>query len=726
METRRNVRAAREATSSKRDSFAAQLDQDPQLSTAKRTQRSDLFSSKMATKSLERRLLALEESKQELENTVKEKEVAIERLENDRRFLAQREQEEREEKERVIGDWANEKRTLEKTVRSLRSNFTMLESEHGELQDKYSDLQRTTSSTIALQKSSLATLERRVALLEEELVRSKELATRYKDTNQQLRDQLDELESEKESHPKKEEDNNWSVIREELSRQSSYMKSLESTNTRLQSEVISLRARQTSIEVLREEKRDLERKLLKAQEDKERVVKLESELDAARREREEWTSSLLNLQVDPGLDPSATITQRLSSLRLQHATLLEQHSSLQSLLVLRDNSLQSLQKSHDELKATQGELQATARLEIERRERIERKLKLSEREASGLRAILATYSAEEGAFHTPGAYDEQKSRRIEELERQIVELKESCSLLETELENALQAKSIKSEPDIKQNAEMEEELSQARQRIEELEAELAEATQEIDTQQDKVETLEQKLYELGCSINSGNHIPPNTQVVQFKNNPISEDINLRKETFERLKSENEALIGRIAKLEQGLGVGEGKGLLPQESWNNLKKERDDMIKTVADKEKRLLRLKQVFTAKTEEFREAVSSILGYTLFFQPTKIRLTSTYDISAAITFQLPRQGGAGSQDAATMKLLGVSEGGGPRINDLIQTWIVERESIPCFMAALTLDCFARMYPDVVAGTHHGDADSEVGVGDRSVDSMQMTKVVG
>ncbi len=46
-------------------------------------------------------------------------------------------------------------------------------------------------------------------------------------------------------------------------------------------------------------------------------------------------------------------------------------------------------------------------------------------------------------------------------------------------------------------------------------------------------------------------------------------------------------------------------------------------------------------------------------------------------------------------MRLLGAGngedEGLTPRMNELINHWIIERESIPCFMAALTLECFQR-----------------------------------
>ena len=66
------------------------------------------------------------------------------------------------------------------------------------------------------------------------------------------------------------------------------MRQLESANTKMTAELNVLREKQTSVEVLKEQKRDLERKLHGADELREQVVKLEAELDAARQEREEW------------------------------------------------------------------------------------------------------------------------------------------------------------------------------------------------------------------------------------------------------------------------------------------------------------------------------------------------------------------------------------------------------------------------------------------------------
>jgi mitotic spindle assembly checkpoint protein MAD1 len=72
---------------------------DPQLSTAKRKQRTQAFTSHMAHASLERQLVAAQTAKAELETKLREKDVLVERLEADKRWLADRERQEREEKE---------------------------------------------------------------------------------------------------------------------------------------------------------------------------------------------------------------------------------------------------------------------------------------------------------------------------------------------------------------------------------------------------------------------------------------------------------------------------------------------------------------------------------------------------------------------------------------------------------------------------------------------------
>lgn len=67
--------------------------------------------------------------------------------------------------------------------------------------------------------------------------------------------------------------------------------------------------------------------------------------------------------------------------------------------------------------------------------------------------------------------------------------------------------------------------------------------------------------------------------------------------MDRLKSENEALIKRLRELESSGVVGTqagGEELVPRESWEVLQKEKEELEEVVKQKEKRLLRLQQVW------------------------------------------------------------------------------------------------------------------------------------
>lgn len=72
---------------------------DPLTSSIRRKERTAAFEAQMTTASLERKLVLSEERTRELERSLREKDVVIARLESDRRFLGEREREERESKE---------------------------------------------------------------------------------------------------------------------------------------------------------------------------------------------------------------------------------------------------------------------------------------------------------------------------------------------------------------------------------------------------------------------------------------------------------------------------------------------------------------------------------------------------------------------------------------------------------------------------------------------------
>jgi mitotic spindle assembly checkpoint protein MAD1 len=166
--------------------------------------------------------------------------------------------------------------------------LTALREEHADLQDVHSTLSRSTSQTIASLKSQLTTLKHETSLFTSELTELKSIADDRSTTIQTLQDQLDELSGAQDSARHGAEEENWGVVREELHRQANYLRTLESTNTKMTVELNGLRERHASVEVLKEEKRGLERKVKVLEDLREKVVKLEAEVEAGRREREEW------------------------------------------------------------------------------------------------------------------------------------------------------------------------------------------------------------------------------------------------------------------------------------------------------------------------------------------------------------------------------------------------------------------------------------------------------
>ncbi|KIM37376.1 hypothetical protein M413DRAFT_273560 [Hebeloma cylindrosporum] len=229
----------------KRDSLAAELERDPQTSAAKRQQRTQVFTSSISHASLERQLLAAQTAKLDLETKLREKELLVERLERDRRWFADREKEEREEKERERELHEEEKKKSDTDNRSLRNSLSTLREEHADLQDAHQALSRSSNQTIASQKAQITTLTHQSSLFEEELHQFKEVAKQREQAFNNLQAQYDELISRKEDTARRVSDEeSMSVVREELHRQATYLRTLEATNSKLTTE--STHTRRTS------------------------------------------------------------------------------------------------------------------------------------------------------------------------------------------------------------------------------------------------------------------------------------------------------------------------------------------------------------------------------------------------------------------------------------------------------------------------------------------------
>ena len=174
----------------------------------------------------------------------------------------------------------------------------------------------------------------------------------------------------------------------------------------------------------------------------------------------------------------------------------------------------------------------------------------------------------------------------------------------------------------------------------------------------------------------------NTRILQLRENPTSQYERTKLETLNLLKAENAALRS----IQEGTTP--APPTVPRASVEVLRKELASVQKELADREKRLTRLKSIFSSKSLEFRQAVHSILGVLFDFMPNgRVR------VSSALWSDDPEDGITFDGEMGTMKIAG--EEFRKSIEPLVKTWVEERGEIPGLVASLVMDGWERRAMD-------------------------------
>ena len=150
-----------------------------------------------------------------------------------------------------------------------------LREQYVDLEEAHSTLSRETAHTIATQTAEITTLSRQVEVLTGQLQEFKHIADERTHALDELQEKFDDLSvAQTDASFHVNDDENWGVIREELHRQASHLRTVEAENAKLNGELTTLRQRHANIEVLKEQKRELERKARGVDELREQVVRL--------------------------------------------------------------------------------------------------------------------------------------------------------------------------------------------------------------------------------------------------------------------------------------------------------------------------------------------------------------------------------------------------------------------------------------------------------------------
>jgi hypothetical protein len=180
---------------------------------------------------------------------------------------------------------------------------------------------------------------------------------------------------------------------------------------------------------------------------------------------------------------------------------------------------------------------------------------------------------------------------------------------------------------------------------------------------------------------------PKQRILQLKDNPASREQAIRQSMLDDLKKENRELL---AQLQHGQDSSDMDGLeiptvVPGQSFVNLQGENERMVNTVAQKEKRILRMQQVWATKVREYHEAVASLLGYKVDFSADgMVRLASMYADPNDISFVFK----SSENDQGTLKIVGANKDMYMKTLESSYNYcVLERGSIPAFLSAVTME---------------------------------------
>nr|KMM72736.1 spindle assembly checkpoint component MAD1 [Coccidioides posadasii RMSCC 3488] len=596
-----------------------------------------------------------------------------------------------------------ERASCERKIRALQEESRALQEECDDSRSQLADQERQYKNQVRELETIRSSLQQTLDELRNELQETKACLQTTQKRLSQREAEVDQLEAENiQLKSEGSEPEALTVLKRELSEQLSQVK-------RLESELRPLRKSQKKVEVVEEQKLALENKLhlMSGLEAELRNQRIQNQV--LQDERRSWTGLLQLDGQEPEFDSPEAVVRALVESRIENASLVDKIGNIQTEAAEKTEIINNLemekQRIHKEMESLRSNGAGVVAADSRAKTRLERQRVLAIKEVEYLRAQLKTFDAEETMVNPDeNRIDTQKSEHIAQLEGLLSEHREELHKLHEELskkeENATPSDSqalrgtkrplspAESDADserlaglVRKNRTLQDSLSKSEQSVELLRRELEAAKSHLSSLQAQ----------------------SRTRILELRSNPTADFENIKLSTLKTLRAENRELLKQLR------GGNENIRMIPASTLDSLQLDLQEMEKQIADKEKRIRRLKEIWTAKSSEFREAVASILGYKLDFMPNgRVRVTSMFHLSpayrhgdpgAAADSSGPGSMGDGEENSiifdgenGTMKI-----SGGPNslfaleIRDLIKFWVEERKDIPCFLAAMTLEFYDK-----------------------------------
>lgn len=624
----------------------------------------------------------MEKTLYEIEQDNQEKDRKINELEKDKRFLYEKHKLENDEILKLKEEISVQKQEFERKIRDLhRINSIDKESLIDKKNEEKSilNLFERKIETLELKNTGL---ERVIEGLKDELRSKNALINQKHQSLLEANELIDNLQKKNRSFEAEINDSNdIKILNRELLEQLSYIKSLEKKNLQQSRELKQLRESYKSVQILQEEKANLEFQLKLMDDLRQRLGESEIECAILKREKIAW-AAYLNDDDQQDFDSPKALSLTLARQRIENATLTEKYNILETELKAKDILHESTCSKLTELSNKIAELEEKLNHELKNKLRLERQNALSQKEIELLHEQLDSYNFEEMTF-MHNNYDTQKVKRIKNLEMILDDYKIEIMKISDELQEARNQITSKSTEVLKREREevfnRHEREGDLLRRNKTLSEELLTINKDYALLQKELKSLQQQLSCMEYTSKS-NKFDSQIRILELRNNPTSILQDLKQSNLDRLKNENAALLKQIEQNTEKFGE-----VVPIESLKNIEFENQRLEGIIADKDKRIQRLKEIFSEKSSEFREAVYFLLGYKLDFLPNgKVRVTSMYSQKGNYSFIF-------DGESSSMQLVRGDDKFTSSIENLVKFWCEERKTIPGMLSALTLELFEQ-----------------------------------
>ncbi|KAJ5728840.1 Spindle-related protein [Penicillium malachiteum] len=613
-----------------------------------------------------------------------------------------------------------DKASLERKVSNLEAENHTLKSDLLEVTAEKGELERKFPFQIRELEAMRASLQKTVEALQNDLEEARAIQMTTRATLNERDAKILDLEAENERQRMTTSDaEELAFYRTQMNEQIKRVAELESKDRQRDAELQRLRERRANIDLLEEQKSMLENQIARMEHFAAENHTLQRQKQVLEDERQSWASLLEENDQSAEFESPETIVKALVAERIAKGAFIDRIGVAEKQCVEKDAAISLLENEKAELvqrlktsSATEASstnapavsdtsTDAPAASDTRSRARLERQRTLAVKEVEFLRAQLKTYDEEEVIMNPEHSkFDEKKAAQIVQLQQLVDEYRIELDKLHEEL-----SKREASPPEEPRGTKrpLEPENGQAESERLSVLSRKNRTLQEALFKSEQATTLAKKELEAAKSQLKSLKAKSHTRILELRENPTTDAEKIKMTTLRTLQTENQELLAQLRGEHVGVKV------VPVSTLESLKLEIQEMERTIAEKEKRNRRLREIYSAKATEFREAVASLLGYKLDILPNgRVRVTSMFHLSPAYRHGDPNASsdsrGPGSMgDGEENSILFDGENGSMKlsggnnslfameIKPLLKFWVQERKDIPCFLAAMTLDFYDK-----------------------------------